>query len=174
MPAPNLFDTAPPWFNWSLHEIGTKELPENSGPAIQRYINLAHCGAQGEPWCAIFVNASLEANGIKGTRSPSSQSFRNDPNFVKLSGPALGAIGVCWRGSPKSGLGHVFEYRGELGNYVWGLGGNEGDMVQIEAFPKVSSSFGLVGYYWPASVPLPTIGPILMPQGAPSHQTKVT
>jgi hypothetical protein len=54
------------------------------------------------------------------------------------------------------------------------LGGNEGDMVQIEAFPRASSSFGLVGYWWPVSVVVPVIAPIQMTADAPNNQTKVT
>lgn len=169
-----IFDAAPPWFQWALHELGTREEPENRGPAIRRYIALAHCGTEGEPWCAIFANAALEANGIRGTRSPGSQSFRNDPNFVKLTGPALGAIAVFYRGGRASGLGHVGFYRGETANYVYTLGGNEGDMVQIEPMAKSSGSFGLVGYWWPLSIPVPAVAALTMPAGAPAHQVSVT
>lgn len=168
----SIFD-GPPWFNWALHELGTREEPENKGPAIRRYVSIAHCGAEGEAWCAIFANAALEANGIRGTRSASSQSFRNDPNFVHLGGPALGALAVFFRGGRNSGIGHVGFYRGELGSRLYILGGNEGDMVQIEALPKSSGSFGLIGYWWPKSVALPQVKPIIMPAGTPAH-IKVT
>ncbi|GAC1325878.1 MAG: hypothetical protein NVSMB28_21230 [Collimonas sp.] len=164
------FDAAPSWFRWALHEIGFHEIGNNQG--IERYINLGHCGAVGDPWCAIFANAALESSGVRGTRSASSQSFRNSPDFVALNGPALGAIAVYWRGSPNSGLGHVGFYRGENDAAIWTLGGNENDMVQIEALPKSSASFGLIGYYWPKSLPTPVTGPILMPSGAPTHMTK--
>jgi hypothetical protein len=40
-------------------------------------------------------------------------------------------------------------------------------MVQIEALPKDSATFGLIGYFWPKSVPLPTIGAVMMPAGSP-------
>lgn len=164
---PGPFAKAPSWFLWSLHEIGFRETGNNQG--IGRYIGLAHTGAEGDPWCAIFTNAALEANGIAGSRSPSSQSFRTNANFVQLSSPSLGCIVVFWRGSKASGLGHVGFYRGEDANSVWVLGGNENDMVQIEALSKSSSSFGLIGYYWPKAVPLPTSGTVLMPTGSPIH-----
>jgi uncharacterized protein (TIGR02594 family) len=160
------FAAAPPWFLWALHEVGTREGPNNTGPALARYASLAHCGAQGDPWCAIFANAALEASSIPGTRSASSQSFRHHPGFVQLAGPALGAIAVFWRGSPDSGLGHVGFYRGEDAGYIWTLGGNESDMVQIEALPKSGVSFGLVGYWWPKSIRPPQVAPILMPSGS--------
>lgn len=167
------FASAPSWFQGAVPEIGFHETGVNQG--TQRYIDKAHCGALGDPWCAIFVNAMLEQAGIPGTRSPSSQSFRTNPNFVQLAGPAIGAIGVCWRGSPTSGLGHAFFYWGEDAIKVWALGGNENDMVQVEALPKSSATFGLIGYWWPKSVPLPSIGAVLMPTGSPvSIQTPPT
>lgn len=163
--APGPFADAPKWFQLALHEIGFHEIGNNQG--IGRYIAMAHCGAEGDPWCAIFANAMLEQAGLTGTRSPSSQSFRSHPGFVQLTSPALGAIVVFWRGAQDSGLGHVGFYRGEDSGHVWTLGGNENDMVQIEALPKSSASFGLIGYWWPKAVPLPTGGAVLMPTGTP-------
>ncbi len=159
------FANAPIWFQNALHEIGFHETGNNQG--IGRYIDLAHAGSEGDPWCAIFCNAMLEKSGVPGTRSASSQSFRTNSNFVQLSLPAIGAIAVFWRGSQASGLGHAGFYRGESADHVWTLGGNENDMVQIESLPKQTSGFGLVGYWWPKSVPLPTSGPVQMPAGSP-------
>lgn len=167
-----LFAGAPAWFTAALHEIGVREVGHsNDGPAIRRYIAMAHCGAPGEPWCAIFANAMLEQAGIHGSRSPSSQSFRHNENFVALAGPALGAVVVFYRKGKNSGQGHVGFYRGELAGNVWVLGGNEGDMVQIEAFPKLRRAWGLWGYWWPKAVAMPTVGPVLMPHGTNTHVT---
>lgn len=160
-PAPSgPFAGAPPWFIAALHEIGFHETGNNQG--IERYIAMAHCGSVGDPWCAIFANAMLESVGVPGTRSASSQSFRTDQNFVSLSAPVLGCIVVFWRISKSSGQGHVGFYRGEDASRVWTLGGNENDMVQIEALPKDSASFGLIGYFWPKGVAVPTTGPVMM------------
>ncbi|WP_063615482.1 hypothetical protein [Bradyrhizobium sp. Tv2a-2] len=164
-PAPAAPYANAPWVNLALHEIGFHETGNNQG--ISRYIAMAHCGAEGDPWCAIFANAMLEQAGVPGTKSPSSQSFRTDPNFIPLSQPARGAIVVYWRISKASGQGHVGFYWGEDSAHVWTLGGNENDMVQIEALPKDSSSFGLIGYWWPKGVPLPKGGPVMMPAGSP-------
>lgn len=167
VPAPTgPFASAPVWFQWAVHEIGFQETGTNQG--IERYIGLAHTGSLGDAWCAIFTNAALESSGIMGSRSPSSQSFRTNANFVQLAGPCLGAVVVFWRGTKTSGLGHVGFYRGEDANSIWVLGGNESDMVQIEALPKSSATFGLVGYWWPKTVPLPTTGAVLMPTGSPN------
>lgn len=156
----------PVWFDWAMKEIGQHELPENRGPVVQKYIALAKTGREGDPWCAIFVNAALEANGLPGTRSPSSQSFRHDEDFVQLKGPAKGAIVVFWRISRTSGLGHVGFYDSETPGYVNTLGGNEQDAVRRELMIKQGHTFGLHSYWWPASVPLPAIGSIPYTSGS--------
>jgi uncharacterized protein (TIGR02594 family) len=166
------FPGAPPWFLWALHEIGFHETGNNQG--IGKYIALAHTGSEGDPWCAIFANAALEANSVPGTRSPSSQSFKTNANFVRLQTPSLGCLAVFWRGSPDSGLGHVGFYRGEDATDVWVLGGNESDMVQIEPLPKAGKTFGLIGYWWPKGVALPTTGPIILAADTPSTKTDPT
>ena len=79
---------------------------------------------KGDPWCAIFVNACLEAVGVRGTRSAMARSFERDRNFLRLSGPALGAIATMW-----TGTGHVFFYLGESEQGVLALGGNQSDRV---------------------------------------------
>jgi len=150
----------PPWFIAAQKEIGKREDPGNRGPVVQRYINLAHCGSQGDPWCAIFVNAMLESVGVIGTKSPSSQSFRANSHFVPLEAPALGAIVVFWRGNQVSGLGHVGFYNGEQDDYISTLGGNESDMVRVEMLPSHGTAFGLRGYYWPAGISLPLLGKV--------------
>jgi uncharacterized protein (TIGR02594 family) len=166
--------SAPDWLQWAWGELGTKEDPGNSGPAIRRYIDLASCGEEGDPWCAIFANAALESTNYPGTRSPSSQSFRHDTDFMPLEGPALGAIVVYWRVSPQSGLGHVGFYCGQRENFIWTLGGNEGDMVQIEMMAKSASNFGLIGYWWPRTAAPPGIAPIIVSADVPRTQVTVT
>ena len=156
----------PLWFDWAMKELGQHEDPSNRGPVVQKYIDLAHCGIQGDPWCAIFINAALEANGIPGTRSPGSQSFRHDDDFVPLTGPALGAVAVFWRISRTSGLGHVGFYVSETAGYVNTLGGNEGDAVRIELMAKTAGQFGLIGYWWPKTQPMPMIGAIPYTSGS--------
>jgi len=163
---------APEWYGLASNEIGTHEQGNNSGPALARYRQLAQCGKDHDPWCAIFVNAMFAScqPAVPGTRSPSSQSFRNNANFKKLSGPALGAVAVFWRGSPQSTLGHVGFYRGETSESIYVLGGNEDNMVQIEPMSKHQFR----DYWWPASAAQPMIGKIAVPPGTPKHKTKVT
>lgn len=147
----------PPWMRWAAKEVGFHETGTNRN--IGRYTGPAKCGSEGDPWCAIFVNAALESNNVRGTRSAMARSFERDDNFVRLDGPAYGAITTMWRGSPGSGLGHVFFYAGHLDNTrVLALGGNQSDQVCRQAEPVNR----VVGYWWPKSVPLPKIGKVIV------------
>lgn len=158
----------PAWVVLGEKDIGFHETGDNQG--IQKFVQQARCGQVGEPWCAIWANAKLEECGIVGTRSPSSQSFRHDQNFVRLGGPALGAIAVYWRFSPTSGLGHVGFYMGETDTQVLTLGGNESDAVREQFEPKSK----LYGYWWPKVEPVPQIGPIQVASDAGHPVSRVT
>ena len=160
--------TQPTWVTAGLQDLGFHETGDNQG--IEAFIAQAKCGSVGDPWCAIWANAKLEQSGIRGTRSPSSQSFRHDPNFVELDGPALGAVAVYWRGSPDSGLGHVGFYMGETSTQILTLGGNESDAVRTQFEPRAK----LLGYWWPKSVPQPQGGVIEVTSEAGNPVGKVT
>lgn len=164
----------PKWYDLALKEVGVKERPENRGPDIRRYISLAHAGSEGDPWCAIFANAMLESAGVPGSRSAGARSFEwDDVKFVQLKGPSLGAIVTFWRGSRRSGLGHVGFYAGETRTQINVLGGNEHDQVMIELLPKDGNTFGFSGYWWPKGQPLPKLGPLPVTTAAKSADIKV-
>lgn len=151
---------SPPWLVEAYKDLGFHEKPGNRG--IEKFIRDAHAGKLGDPWCAISACAWIERAGIRSPRSASSQSFRGSKLFVKLKGPALGAIAVYWRGSRNSGKGHVGFYTGETSTQILTLGGNESDAVRNQFEPKAR----LVGFYWPASVPLPKVGAIKVKSAA--------
>lgn len=134
----------PAWLTKARSYIGFHEQPNNRG--IEEFIDLAHTGHVGDPWCAIFVNAMLEASGIPGTRSAAARSFERDPKFTRLDKPVLGCIATRWRGSPGSGSGHVGFWVGED---TW-LSGNSSDQVKIGEEPRSQ----LTGYWWPQGVQL--------------------
>jgi uncharacterized protein (TIGR02594 family) len=148
-------DPRPPWLAKAEFYFGFHERPNNRG--IEEFIDLAKCGSIGDPWCAIFVNACLEAVGVRGSRSAMARSFERDGNFVKLLAPALGAITTMWRGSPSSGSGHVFFYLGENDKGVLALGGNQSDQVCRQYEPRER----ITGYWWPRTVSLPRTGKII-------------
>jgi hypothetical protein len=67
-----------------------------------------------------------------------------------------------WRGSPGSGLGHVFFYVGENARGILALGGNQSDQVCRQYEPRNR----IVGYWWPKSVPLPKAGSVIVSDDA--------
>jgi uncharacterized protein (TIGR02594 family) len=142
----------PPWLLAARREIGFRERGRNLG--IEDYIELGHCGALGDPWCAIFVNAMLESVRVKGSRSPGARSFERHPAFVRLPGPARGAIVTMTRGG--GWQGHVFFYTGHSPAGVVGIGGNEDDGVR-----EVPHDEGrITGYWWPKQFRKPKVGRI--------------
>jgi uncharacterized protein (TIGR02594 family) len=141
----------PLWVTNGLADLNFHETGDNQG--IEKFIAQAHCGEVGQPWCAIWANAKLEQSGVHGTRSPAALSFTKDANFVKLAGPALGALAVYTRGAPGSGHGHVGFYMGETQTQILTLGGNESDAVREQFEPRAR----LVGFFWPKSVPQPAV-----------------
>lgn len=158
----------PAWVTLGLKDLGCHETGDNQG--IELFIQQAKCGEFGDPRCAIWGNAKLEECGITGTRSPSSQSFRNNPHFVKLDGPAPGANAVYWRGSKNSGLGNVGFNMGVTATRILTLGGNESDAVRQQFEPKTR----LFGCWWPKSIPLPPVDVVTVTSEAGNPAGKVT
>jgi uncharacterized protein (TIGR02594 family) len=154
-----------PWMAAAINEIGQKEIPgANSNIRIMHYRTLAGCTLRGDdgdvPWCRIFVCAMLHEAGLPYLKNWMARSAEHDPNLVKLAGPAYGAIVTYWRGTPRGGLGHTDFYVGSANGRIYGLGGNQGDAVNIEGFPAHSAHFGVNGFYWPKGFPVPDVGPV--------------
>lgn len=141
----------PPWYVEGCKWIGFHEIGDNHG--IEKFIANAKCGNLGDAWCAIWINSDLETTGIPGTKSAAARSFEKHPGFVKLKEPCLGCITTMWRISPENGSGHVFLYDGENSKGVRGIAGNENDEVK-RSFHERSR---ITGYWWPKSVPLPSV-----------------
>lgn len=159
----------PDWYNEALKDLGFHETGNNRG--IEKLIKDAKCGSLGDPYCAIGCNAWLERAGVKGTRSAMARSFERSVEFVKLSGPAPGAITTMWRGSPSAGTGHVFLYTGHTkSGKLLGLGANQSDGVNISA----EDSARVVGYFWPRSRLLPKVGKVLVADNGTPINTKET
>jgi DNA adenine methylase-like protein len=108
-------------------------------------------------WLEHIEEAKRCGGGVIGYEKDwMARAVERDANFVKLPGPALGAVCSFWRSSKTSGLGHTGFYRGETKTNVLVEGGNESDAVRRQFSLKPN----LVGYYWPKDYPLPQIGGI--------------
>jgi uncharacterized protein (TIGR02594 family) len=102
------------------------------------------------PWCAAFVNAILKASGTDGTGSLSARSFLKFGTATDA--PRAGDVAVFSRGDPNGRLGHVGFYAWEVERngqtYVRVVGGNQGDSVSEQLYPKSR----LLGYRRPPTV----------------------
>ena len=152
----------PAWLPLARAEIGTREIKGAKDNArILSYRKSARCSwvagsEEAVAWCAVFVNAMLEDTGVRGTASPAAKSFCASRGFVQLRQPAAGAVTVIERNPPHPSLGHVAFLVGSDAEFVWLLGGNQGDAVNVSRFARAR----VKGFYWPADVALPPIGDV--------------
>ena len=85
------------------------------------------------PWCAAFVGAVLARCGVQGTGSLLARSYESWGQAVALSEARPGDIVVLSRGAPWQG--HVAFYDRMDGDKIYLLGGNQGNQVNITAYP---------------------------------------
>ena len=85
-------------------------------------------------WCAAFLNWVLKTAKKGNTGSLLARSFLKYGVSTKI--PELGDIVVLWRIAPTSLYGHCGLYIREINGYVYVLGGNQANAVNISAFPR--------------------------------------
>ncbi|HHI2212719.1 TPA: TIGR02594 family protein [Escherichia coli] len=153
----------PRWLIEARKHIGLTEIKgaKHNPEIVQFWRDIKRGGIKDDetPWCAAFVGAMLERVGIRSTRFESSKSYLDWGE--KLDTPAYGCIVVFTR----VGGGHVGFVVGRRANGdLLVLGGNQGDAVNIRAFPTSRVS----GYRWPAGEPRNTA---LLPVGDAATST---
>ena len=132
-------------FDIARSYIGTTEGP---GPAdnpiiMEMYASIGHDWVEHDSvaWCAAFVGHCLERAGIRSTRKLTARSYLDWGVPVDFADAQQGDIGVIPRGS-SSWQGHVFFIDRIEGQWVWGLGGNQNDAVNVKRYP-VSKLLGV-------------------------------
>ena len=125
--------------------IGTIEAPgpANNPVVMEMYVSVGHDWVEHDSvaWCAAFVGHCLEKAGLRSTRKLTARSYLDWGIPVALHDAQPGDIGVIPRGS-SSWQGHVFFVDRIEGAWVWGLGGNQSDAVNIKRYP-VSKLLGV-------------------------------
>ena len=132
-------------FDIAQSHIGTTEGP---GPAdnpviMEMYASVGHDWVEHDSvaWCAAFVGHCLEMAGIKSTRKLTARSYLDWGMPIDVADAQQGDIGVIPRGS-SSWQGHVFFIDRIERQWVWGLGGNQDDAVNVKRYP-VSKLLGV-------------------------------
>jgi len=125
--------------------IGTVEGPgpENNPVVMGMYASVGHDWVEHDSvaWCAAFVGHCLEKAGLRSTRKLTARSYLDWGIPVAVHDAQPGDIGVIPRGS-SSWQGHVFFIDRIEGAWVWGLGGNQSDAVNVKRYP-VSKLLGV-------------------------------
>lgn len=123
------------WMTIAEREIGTKEIRgAKHNPRVIEYHAATDYSASDDEtaWCASFVNWVLEQADMKGTRSPAARSFSSWGVESKLQ---KGAVVVLKRGN-SSWQGHVGFVDHWDESYVYVLGGNQSNAVNVQSFPR--------------------------------------
>jgi uncharacterized protein (TIGR02594 family) len=125
-------------FDLAQSYIGTTEGP---GPAdnpviMEMYASVGHDWVEHDSvaWCAAFVGHCLERAGIQSTRKLTARSYLDWGIPIELTDAQQGDIGVIPRGN-SNWQGHVFFIDRIEGAWVWGLGGNQDDAVNVKRYP---------------------------------------
>lgn len=130
---------AAPWMKTALQELGQREVAGSAAnPRILDYFQSSRFwgtddSGAANAWCASFVSWVMEQHGY----APPANAFRARAweNFgAAISEPVYGAIGV----KSRTGGGHVAFVVGKSSDdqYLYMLGGNQSDEVNISRYPK--------------------------------------
>lgn len=131
----------PEWMVVARKEKGTKEYSgEADNPDVVKYlksVDTLSVSAQRNdetPWCSAFVNWCMEEVGVKGTENAAARSWLEWGH--ELTAPEEGCVVVLWRESPTGWKGHVGFFVKETPAYIYLLGGNQNDQVNVQRYSK--------------------------------------
>lgn len=118
-------------------QIGVKEgSGSKENPQVQEYLSFGGSVSNkakfsdATAWCAGLVGWVLEKCGMGSTNNLMARSYEKWGVSVK-NDPLPGDIVTFWRTSLSSGFGHVGFFLKKAGDYVYIVGGNQSDEVNI-------------------------------------------
>lgn len=122
------------WDEYGIKEVsGSKDNPE-----VLKYFD--EVGFDGKAlkdetaWCSAFVNYCCKKAGKEYSGRLNARSWMTVGKQVEI--PQRGDIVIFWRESKDSWKGHVGFYVTERKGWIYVLGGNQGNMVKVSAYPK--------------------------------------
>jgi len=125
------------FLKFGLPEVGVKETPgpEHSPRVLQYFDRAGHGWVKDDEtaWCAAYVGWVIEQAGGLSTKMLNARSYLDWG--VKSHGE-LGDVVVLWRIKPESAWGHVGFLIASRDGFVYLLGGNQSNEVNIMAYPS--------------------------------------
>lgn len=123
----------------ALSQYGVKEIAgRKNHPQIMKYFKSTGLDPEKmndeTAWCSAFANWVAKESGYEYSGELTARSWLKIGESTQT--PELGDVVVLWRESPESWKGHVGFYVRETKRYVYIIGGNQKDQVNIKAFPK--------------------------------------
>lgn len=120
---------------WALGEYGVSET-NNPARVLEYSKEIGHTEIHdtSTAWCSVFANWVCMKAGMPRSNALNARSWLTvGENQIA---PMLGDIVVFWRDDIHGSLGHVGFYISQDATHIYTLGGNEGDMVQIQPYQK--------------------------------------
>ena len=123
----------------AFEEYGVREIKgAKDNPEILKYFQeIGYNGSQMKDetaWCSAFVNWVMKQANLSYTGKLNARSWLKIGQ--ETTTPKLGDIVVFWREKRNSWKGHVAFYITENNDYIYVLGGNQNNQVNIAAYPK--------------------------------------
>ena len=131
-------------FKRALSQYGVREIVgEKDNPQVLRYFMVSgHSWVKNDElaWCSAYVNWCAREENYESTGKLNARSWLDVG--LEVMTPEIGDVVILWRKSKTGPYGHVGFYINSLNSYVYILGGNQGNMVNISAY----SESRLLGY----------------------------
>lgn len=123
----------------ALNEVGVAEIAgKQDNPRVLNYFD--EIGFDGKAlkdetaWCSAFANWVALKAGADRSGKLTARSWMQVGTAVET--PVKGDVVVLWRGSRNDWRGHVGFFIRETKNWIYVLGGNQGNKVGINAYRK--------------------------------------
>jgi len=122
----------------ALSQYGTKEIvgSKHNDIIVNYFKEIGHSWVKDDEtaWCSAFINWCAKESGYEYTKKLNARSWLDIG--CPTNNPTQGDIVVFWRGNKDGWKGHVALYISETEDYIYVLGGNQGNKVQISPYPK--------------------------------------
>lgn len=121
-------------FLLALGEYGIKEIiGDKHHPRIIAYFEaVGHSWVNTDEtaWCAAFVGWVLRISGLPYLKKLNARAYLSWGE--ETTKPKMGDLAIFWRGTPDSGQGHIGFFVRQEGRFVWILGGNQANEINIQ------------------------------------------